>query len=90
MYAMPDMSCCWQKAPKKWGLTMSLCTGCRPGGLKKDPPSEVGNLITSREDTLFGLPTQPGKDISRDTVCAETLPCQISVNRASDKQEYCQ
>ncbi|CAK0784887.1 hypothetical protein CVIRNUC_008092 [Coccomyxa viridis] len=42
----------------------------RPGGLKKDPPSEVGNLITSREDTLFGLPTQPGKDISRDTVAA--------------------
>ncbi len=59
---------------------MSLWYGCRPGGLKKDPPSEVGNLITSREDTLFGLPTQPGKDISRDTVCAQTPPCQISVN----------
>ena len=41
---------------------------CRPGGLKKTPPSEVGNLVTGKEDTLFGLPTQRGKDISRDTV----------------------
>ena len=69
---------------------MSLCYGCRPGGLKKDPPSEVGNLITSREDTLFGLPTQPGKDISRDTVCAQALPCQKSLTHASDKRECCQ
>lgn len=32
----------------------------------------MGNLITSKEDTLFGLPTQPGKDISRDTVQSYT------------------
>ena len=62
----------------------------RPGGLKKDPPSEVGNLITSREDTLFGLPTQSGKDISRDTVRAQTPLCQVSVDHASDKRDCCQ
>ena len=65
---------------------MSLCNDCRPGGLKKDPPSEVGNLITSREDTLFGLPNQAGKDISRDTVCAET-PLSKFVSQACHTQE---
>ena len=53
-------------------LTLSSCAS-RPGGLKKDPPSEVGNLVTSKEDTLFGLPTQRGKDISRDTVRSASL-----------------
>jgi hypothetical protein len=28
----------------------------------------VGNLIVGKEDTLFGLPSDPGKDISRDLV----------------------
>ncbi len=54
-------------------LTCKSCVG-RPGGLKKTPPSEVGNLVTGKEDTLFGLPTQRGKDISRDTVRAKSSP----------------
>ena len=33
----------------------------------------MGNLVTGKEDTLFGLPTQRGKDISRDTVCTAEL-----------------
>lgn len=41
----------------------------RPGGLSNKPPAEVGNLILGKEDTLFGRPSDPGKDISRDLVC---------------------
>ncbi|GBF98458.1 hypothetical protein Rsub_11103 [Raphidocelis subcapitata] len=44
----------------------------RPGGLASAAPEEVGNLIVSGEDTLFGLDTDPGRQISRDTV-AEVL-----------------
>lgn len=40
----------------------------RPGGLSNKPPAEVGNLIVGKEDTLFGRPSDPGKDISRDLV----------------------
>jgi uncharacterized protein YbjT (DUF2867 family) len=40
----------------------------RPGGLRSEPPSEVGRLIVSKEDSLFGLDTDPGRAISRDTV----------------------
>lgn len=40
----------------------------RPGGLSDEAPSDVGRLITSGEDTLFGLDTDPGRAISRDTV----------------------
>lgn len=51
-------------------------TVVRPGGLSNEPPDAVGNLIVSGEDTLFGLPTDPGREISRDTVaavCVEAL-----------------
>ena len=41
---------------------------CRPGGLKNDPPSEVGNLILRNEDTLFAKKSDPATAISRDTV----------------------
>ena len=40
----------------------------RPGGLKNDPPSEVGNLILQNEDTLRAQKTDPGTSISRETV----------------------
>jgi hypothetical protein len=55
----------------------------RPGGLRSEPASEVGQLIVSREDSLFGLDSDPGRAISRDTVrlCdIETLlncPCKL-------------
>ncbi|KAK9787474.1 hypothetical protein WJX73_006333 [Symbiochloris irregularis] len=45
----------------------------RPGGLSMDPPSQVGNLIIRGEDTLFGLPSDPGRAISRQLV-AESRP----------------
>lgn len=42
----------------------------RPGGLKNDPPSEVGNLVLQNEDTLRAKKTDPGTGISRETVGA--------------------
>ncbi|KAL6751857.1 hypothetical protein V8C86DRAFT_2768786 [Haematococcus lacustris] len=42
----------------------------RPGGLTNDPPEKVGNLVARPEDSLFGLETDPGRRISRDTVAA--------------------
>ncbi|EIE27205.1 NAD(P)-binding protein [Coccomyxa subellipsoidea C-169] len=45
-------------------------TVVRPGGLSNKPLAEVGNLIVGKEDTLFGRPSDPGKDISRDLVAA--------------------
>ncbi len=32
---------------------------------------QVGNLIVGKEDTLFGLDTDPGREISRDTVSTD-------------------
>lgn len=40
----------------------------RPGGLEDKPATEVGRLIVSGEDTLFGLDNEPSRVISRDTV----------------------
>ena len=48
----------------------------RPGGLSNEPEAAVGNLIVRGEDTTFGLETDPGREISRDTVaavCVEAL-----------------
>lgn len=47
------------------GLTWTVV---RPGGLSNDPPEKVGALVVGREDTLFGLDQDPGREISRDTV----------------------
>lgn len=41
----------------------------RPGGLKSDPASAVGNLILQNEDTLRAKKEDPGTAISRETVC---------------------
>lgn len=40
----------------------------RPGGLSNDAPEAVGRLVVAGEDSLFGLPDDPGREISRDTV----------------------
>eukprot|EP00879_Flechtneria_rotunda_P018227 GHRR01019122.1.p1 GENE.GHRR01019122.1~~GHRR01019122.1.p1 ORF type:complete len:321 (+),score=102.43 GHRR01019122.1:196-1158(+) len=56
-----------EKYLRKSGLQYTIV---RPGGLSSEPPSAVGQLITSGEDSLFGLDTDPGRAISRDTVCA--------------------
>ena len=48
----------------------------RPGGLSNEPPETVGELIVRGEDTTFGLESDPGREISRDTVaavCVEAL-----------------
>ena len=48
----------------------------RPGGLSNEAPEAVGKLIVRGEDTTFGLETDPGREISRDTVaavCVEAL-----------------
>lgn len=51
----------------------------RPGGLKNDPPSQVGNLILQNEDTLFAKKSDPGTSISRETVssASETSAAQF-------------
>jgi len=56
----------------------------RPGGLAKEPPEEVGNLIVGKEDTLFGLDTDPGRRISRDTVAAVCVAALVQP-RADNK-----
>lgn len=56
----------------------------RPGGLSNDPPAKVGNLIVGKEDTLFGLDTDPGREISRDTV-AEVLVAALQQPSADNK-----
>ena len=44
----------------------------RPGGLSAEPPEQVGSLVVRGEDTLFGLPGDPGRSISRITVRPQT------------------
>ena len=45
-------------------------TVIRPGGLSNDPPSVTGNVLTAKADTFLGLDTDPGRDVSRDSVAA--------------------
>ena len=40
----------------------------RPGGLTNDLPSVTGNPLIAGPDTYLGLPTDPGREVSRDTV----------------------
>eukprot|EP00199_Chlamydomonas_sp_CCMP681_P002550 CAMPEP_0119104740 /NCGR_PEP_ID=MMETSP1180-20130426/2876_1 /TAXON_ID=3052 ORGANISM="Chlamydomonas cf sp, Strain CCMP681" /NCGR_SAMPLE_ID=MMETSP1180 /ASSEMBLY_ACC=CAM_ASM_000741 /LENGTH=320 /DNA_ID=CAMNT_0007089573 /DNA_START=39 /DNA_END=1001 /DNA_ORIENTATION=- len=56
----------------------------RPGGLSEEPPSVVGNLIARPEDTLFGLDTDPGRQVSRDTVAAV---CVAALSQSSADNE---
>lgn len=56
----------------------------RPGGLSNEFPAKVGNLIVAAEDTFFGLATDPGRAISRDTV-AEVLVQAVLQPAASNK-----
>ena len=56
----------------------------RPGGLSNEPESVTGPVIVRGEDTTFGLPTDPGREISRDTVaavCVEALFAKNASNR---------
>ncbi|KAK9868358.1 hypothetical protein WJX84_007812 [Apatococcus fuscideae] len=50
---------------RKSGLDWTIV---RPGGLSAEPESAIGNLITRGEDTLFGRDSDPGREISRETV----------------------
>ena len=43
-------------------------TVVRPGGLSNAPPSETGAVIAGPADTFLGLPSDPGREISRDSV----------------------
>ena len=51
----------------------------RPGGLSNEPP--VGNLMIAGEDTFFGLESEAGREISRDSV-AEFAVAALSSPRA--------
>lgn len=52
----------------------------RPGGLSNEPEAAVGNLIVRGEDTTFGLSTDPGREISRDTVAAVCVEALFSAD----------
>ncbi|KXZ53376.1 hypothetical protein GPECTOR_7g1272 [Gonium pectorale] len=56
-----------------------------PGGLSNDPESEVGNLIVSREDTLFALDSDPSSRISRDTVAAVAVQAVLQPEASRNK-----
>jgi uncharacterized protein YbjT (DUF2867 family) len=53
-------------------------TVVRPGGLSNEPESAVGNVIVRGEDTTFGLESDPGREISRDTVAAVCVQALLS------------
>jgi uncharacterized protein YbjT (DUF2867 family) len=52
-------------------------TVIRPGGLSNDAPSVTGNAIIAGPDTFLGLPEDPGREVSRDTV-AEVAVAALS------------
>ena len=49
----------------------------RPGGLSNDAPSVLGPPIIAGPDTFLGLPGDPGREVSRDTV-AEVVVAALS------------
>ncbi len=55
----------------------------RPGGLSNDPPSVTGNPLLAPADTFMGLPEEPGREVSRDTV-AEVAVAALSDSRAAN------
>ncbi|KAG2427562.1 hypothetical protein HXX76_012216 [Chlamydomonas incerta] len=57
----------------------------RPGGLSNEPEAAVGNLILAREDSLFGLESDPGREISRDTVAAVAVQALLQPAASKDK-----
>jgi nucleoside-diphosphate-sugar epimerase len=56
----------------------------RPGGLADAPAAEVGNPVLGGEDTLFGLPGDPGRAVSRETV-ADALAAAVAVPEAGGR-----
>ena len=49
----------------------------RPGGLSNDPASVLGYPLIAGADTFMGLPEEPGREVSRDTV-AEVVVAALS------------
>eukprot|EP00240_Pyramimonas_obovata_P004055 CAMPEP_0118925594 /NCGR_PEP_ID=MMETSP1169-20130426/3458_1 /TAXON_ID=36882 /ORGANISM="Pyramimonas obovata, Strain CCMP722" /LENGTH=347 /DNA_ID=CAMNT_0006866941 /DNA_START=31 /DNA_END=1074 /DNA_ORIENTATION=- len=54
----------------------------RPGGLSNDPPS--GGIIAGGADTFFGLDSDPGREISRDSVAEVSIEALFAP--AADKK----
>ena len=80
-----------EKYLKKSGLEYTVV---RPGGLKNDPESKVGNLILREEDTLRAKSSDPATSISRETVslsqgrksCSYLMLCSARFIRSTDRQ----
>jgi hypothetical protein len=72
-------------SPKHPGLTWTIV---RPGGLSNEPPAEVGNLVVGKEDTLFGLPDDPGRAVSRDTVSDQRFVSEGHAQRVLAKVRH--
>jgi len=53
-------------------------TVVRPGGLSNDPPT--GGIVASGADTLFGNDSDPGREISRDTVAEVAIEALFQAN----------
>ena len=53
----------------------------RPGGLSSEPAANVGGPVVGAEDTLFGLPGDPGRAVARDTV-ADVLAAAVGIATA--------
>jgi uncharacterized protein YbjT (DUF2867 family) len=62
------------------GLTWTVI---RPGGLSNDPPSTTGNPLIAGPDTFLGLPEEPGREVSRDTV-AEVVVAALTDSAAQN------
>jgi uncharacterized protein YbjT (DUF2867 family) len=70
-----------EKALRSSGLDWTIV---RPGGLSNEAPENLGGLYVSKEDTLLGVDSDPGRSISRDTV-AEVIVEALSQDKASNK-----
>lgn len=63
-----ERGACRMQAEKYLRSSSLRWTIVRPSGLSNDPPSKVGNVVVGKEDTLFGLDGDPGREISRTSV----------------------
>jgi uncharacterized protein YbjT (DUF2867 family) len=70
-----------EKALRSSGLDWAIV---RPGGLADAPAAEVGNPVLAGEDSLFGLPGDPGRAVSRETV-ADVLAAAVAVPAAGGR-----
>lgn len=70
-----------EKALRSSGLDWTIV---RPGGLSNESADKLGGLYVSKEDTLLGVDSDPGRSISRDLVAAVMVEA-LSQGKAGNK-----